>query len=112
MPPCVLGLYCCCSSCFCLCCPRHRPVSRLAAVAGGGAAVPEVVSGVTGLTLSPSPSPIFTQPTPLHPMFPLPPGLEPAHGRQPVHSAPPGATSPSAPPPLHVVDLPQLGLRR
>ncbi|BAJ77117.1 function-unknown protein [Paslahepevirus balayani] len=112
MPPCALGLFCCCSSCFCLCCPRHRPASRLAAVAGGVAAVPVVVSGVTGLTLSPSPSPIFTQPTPLHPIPSLQPGLELALGSQPVHLAPPGAIRPSAPPLPPVVDLPQPGLRR
>nr|ACM68933.1 ORF3 [Swine hepatitis E virus] len=112
MPPCALGLFCFCSSCFCLCCPRHRPVSRLAVAAGGAAAVPAVVSGVTGLILSPSPSPIFIQPTPSHLTFQPQPGLELALGSQPAHPVPLGATSPSAPPLPPVVDLPQLGLRR
>nr|QBG59299.1 phosphoprotein [Hepatitis E virus] len=110
--PCALGLFCCCSSCFCLCCPRHRPASRLAAVVGGAAAVPAVVSGVTGLILSPSPSPIFIQPTPLPPMSYRNPGLELALDSHSAPSAPLGAISPSAPPLPHVVDLPQLGLRR
>nr|UWV18055.1 ORF3 protein [Paslahepevirus balayani] len=110
--PCALGLFCCCSSCFCLCCPRHRPASRLAAVVGGAAAVPAVVSGVTGLILSPSPSPIIIQPTPLPPTSYHNPGLELALDSRPAPSAPPGVTSPSAPPLLPVVDLPQLGLRR
>nr|Q9IVZ7.1 RecName: Full=Protein ORF3; Short=pORF3 [Hepatitis E virus Ct1]CAB83211.1 hypothetical protein [Hepatitis E virus] len=110
MPPCALGLFCFCSSCFCLCCPRHRPVSRLAVAAGKRGAA--VVSGVTGLILSPSPSPIFIQPTPSHLTFQPPPGLELALGSQSVHSAPLGVTSPSAPPLPPVVDLPQLGLRR
>nr|UBR08204.1 ORF3 protein [Paslahepevirus balayani] len=110
--PCALGLFCCCSSCFCLCCPRHRPASRLAAVVGGAAAVPAVVSGVTGLILSPSPSPIFIQPTPSPPMSFRNPGLELALGSRPAPLAPLGVTSPSAPPLLPAVDLPQLGLRR
>nr|ANW09726.1 viral accessory polyprotein [Hepatitis E virus] len=110
--PCALGLFCCCSSCFCLCCPRHRPVSRLAAVVGGAAAVPAVVSGVTGLILSPSPSPIFIQPTPSPLTLTHIPGLEPNPGSQPAPLAPLGATCPSAPPLPRVVDLPQLGLRR
>nr|UHL61987.1 hypothetical protein [Paslahepevirus balayani] len=105
-------LFCCCSSCFCLCCPRHRPVSRLAAVVGGAAAVPAVVSGVTGLILSPSPSPIFIQPTPSPLTLTHIPGLEAAPGSQPAPLAPLGATCPSAPPLPHAVDLPQLGLRR
>nr|AUN86539.1 phosphoprotein [Hepatitis E virus] len=112
MPPCALGLFCFCSSCFCLCCPRHRPVSRLAVVVGGAAAVPAVVSGVTGLILSPSPSPIFIQPTPSHLTFQQPPGLVLALDNRPAHSAPLGVTIPSAPPLPPVVDLPQLGLRR
>nr|AEX65889.1 viral accessory protein [Hepatitis E virus] len=110
--PCALGLFCCCSSCFCLCCPRHRPVSRLAAVVGGAAAVPAVVSGVTGLILSPSPSPIFIQPTPSPPTLTHIPGLEPVPGNRPAPLAPLGVTCPSAPPLAHAVDLPQLGLRR
>nr|ACT09075.1 hypothetical protein [Hepatitis E virus] len=110
--PCALGLFCCCSSCFCLCCPRHRPASRLAAVVGGAAAVPAVVSGVTGLILSPSPSPIFIQPTPLPPTSYHNPGLELALDSRPAPSAPLGVTSPSAPPLPPAVDLPQLGLRR
>nr|AWC68322.1 small multifunctional protein [Hepatitis E virus] len=110
--PCALGLFCCCSSCFCLCCPRHRPVSRLAAVVGGAAAVPAVVSGVTGLILSPSQSPIFIQPTPSPPMSPLRPGLDLVFANPPDHSTPLGVTRPSAPPLPHVVDLPQLGPRR
>nr|ACT52385.1 hypothetical protein [Hepatitis E virus] len=110
--PCALGLFCCCSSCVCLCCPRHRPVSRLAAVVGGAAAVPAVVSGVTGLILSPSPSPIFIQPTPSPLTLTHIPGLEPDPGSQPAPLAPLGVTCPSAPPLPRAVDLPQLGLRR
>nr|WJN23581.1 phosphoprotein [Hepeviridae sp.]WJN23584.1 phosphoprotein [Hepeviridae sp.] len=110
--PCALGLFCCCSSCFCLCCPRHRPASRLAAVVGGAAAVPAVVSGVTGLILSPSPSPIFIQPTPSPLMLTHIPGLEPALRDQPAPLAPLGVTCPSAPPLPRAADLPQLGLRR
>nr|UWV17896.1 ORF3 protein [Paslahepevirus balayani] len=110
--PCALGLFCCCSSCFCLCCPRHRPASRLAVVVGGAAAMPAVVSGVTGLILSPSPSPIFIQPTTLPPMSFRNPGLELALASQPVPSVLLCATSPRAPPLSPFVDLPQLGLRR
>nr|UZC02898.1 multi-functional protein [Paslahepevirus balayani]UZC02901.1 multi-functional protein [Paslahepevirus balayani]UZC02904.1 multi-functional protein [Paslahepevirus balayani]UZC02907.1 multi-functional protein [Paslahepevirus balayani]UZC02910.1 multi-functional protein [Paslahepevirus balayani] len=110
--PCALGLFCCCSSCFCLCCPRHRPVSRLAAVVGGAAAVPAVVSGVTGLILSPSQSPIFIQPTPSPQMLPPRPGLDLVFVNQPDHSAPLGEIRPSAPPLPPVADLPPLGLRR
>nr|QAB14107.1 ORF3 [Hepatitis E virus]QAB14113.1 ORF3 [Hepatitis E virus] len=109
---CALGLYCCCSSCFCLCCPRHRPVSRLAAVVGGAAAVPAVVSGVTGLILSPSHSPIFIQPTPLLQTSPPHPGLGLALASRPDHSVPLGVTNPSAPPLPLVADLPPLGQRR
>nr|AXF47753.1 ORF3 protein [Hepatitis E virus] len=111
-PPCALGLFCCCSSYLCLCCPRHRPVSRLAVVVGGAAAVPAVVSGVTGLILSPSPSPIFIQPTPSPLTLTHIPGLEPALDSQPVPLAPHGVICPSAPPLPRVVDQPQLGLRR
>nr|UHL61930.1 hypothetical protein [Paslahepevirus balayani] len=111
-PPCALGLFCFCSSCVCLCCPRHRPVSRLAVVAGGAAAVPAVVSGVTGLILSPSPSPIFIQPTPSPLTLTHIPGLEPDPGSQPAPLVPLGVTCPSAPPLPRVADLPQLGQRR
>nr|WNS56856.1 ORF3 protein [Hepatitis E virus] len=110
--PCALGLFCCCSSCFCLCCPRHRPGSRLRVVVGGAATVPALNTNLTGLILSPSPSPIFIQPTPLPPMSFHNPGLELALDSHPALGFPLGAISPSAPPLPPVVDLPQPGLRR
>nr|UTE10658.1 hypothetical protein [Hepatitis E virus] len=110
--PCALGLFCCCSSCFCLCCPRHRPVSRLAVAVGGAAAVPAVVSGVTGLILSPSHSPIFIQPTHSPLMSPQHPGLGLAFANRPDHSVPLGVINPSAPPLPLAADLPHPGLRR